>query len=212
MEEDVVNWAIQICDVMEYLHGHQPQPIIFRDLKPSNIIVDATGKVTLIDFGIAKVFQSDKRGTMIGTEGYAPPEQYRGLAEPRGDIYALGATMHHLLTNSDPRTQTPFTFNERPIRKFNPRASEYIESVILRAVEYDIDSRWPNAQAFRLALSQSGVVTNPKGSSEGAGDDRASLIGDSLIIPKMSGTLNDSALSPLMSKMPSSQLENSFGS
>src|SRR5207237_8722136 len=187
MEEDVVNWAVQICDVLEYLHGHQPQPIIFRDMKPSNIIVTANNKVTLIDFGIAKVFQSDKRGTMIGTEGYAPPEQYRGLAEPRGDIYALGATMHHLLTNSDPRTQTPFTFNERPIRKFNPRTSEYIESVILRAVEYDIDRRWPTGQAFRLALSQGGTVTNRKSGSLRGLEADSPLIADSLLIPKMSG-------------------------
>src|SRR5215210_2426660 len=152
LEEEVVKWTVQICDVLEYLHGHQPQPVVFRDMKPSNIIVSPDGKVTLIDFGIAKVFQSDKRGTMIGTEGYAPPEQYRGLAEQRGDIYALGATMHHLLTNSDPRVQTPFTFNERPIRKLNPRVSEYVESVILRALEYDIERRWPSAVALRQAL------------------------------------------------------------
>ena len=152
---------MQICDVLEYLHGHEPQPIIFRDMKPSNIIVTGEGKVTLIDFGIAKVFQSDKRGTMIGTEGYAPPEQYRGLAEPRGDIYALGATMHHLLTNFDPRTQTPFTFHERPIRKYNTRVSEYIESVILRACEYDIDRRWPTRRALRQALMQSSIY-DPK--------------------------------------------------
>jgi outer membrane protein assembly factor BamB/tRNA A-37 threonylcarbamoyl transferase component Bud32 len=156
-EDEVVKYAVQICDVLEYLHGHQPQPIVFRDLKPSNIIVTSEGKLTLIDFGIAKVFQSDKRGTMIGTEGYAPPEQYRGLAEPRGDVYGLGATMHHLLTNSDPRVQTPFTFQERPIRKFNSRVSEYIESVILRSVEYDIDRRWPSAPALRQALMQSSI-------------------------------------------------------
>ncbi|HKP52087.1 MAG TPA: serine/threonine-protein kinase [Chloroflexia bacterium] len=157
MEEEVVKYAVQVCDVLEYLHGHQPQPIVFRDLKPSNIIVTSEGKLTLIDFGIAKVFQSDKRGTMIGTEGYAPPEQYRGLAEQRGDIYGLGATMHHLLTNSDPRSQTPFTFAERPIRKFNSRVSEYIESIILRCVEYDIDRRWPSAPALRQALVQSSI-------------------------------------------------------
>lgn len=157
-EEEVARLAIQICDVLEYLHGHSPQPIVFRDLKPSNIIVLPDGKVTLIDFGIAKVFQSDKRGTMIGTEGYAPPEQYRGLAEPRGDIYGLGATMHHLLTKSDPRTQTPFTFQERPIRKFNPRVSEYMESVILQACEYDMDRRWPSAPAFRQAIMQASVL------------------------------------------------------
>src|SRR5215208_4325468 len=72
LEEEIVRWSTQICEVLEYLHGHQPQPIVFRDMKPSNIIVNGEGKVTLIDFGIAKLFQSDKRGTMIGTEGYAP--------------------------------------------------------------------------------------------------------------------------------------------
>ena len=187
---EVVKWAVQICDVLEYLHGHQPQPIIFRDMKPSNIIVTADGKVTLIDFGIAKVFQSDKRGTMIGTEGYAPPEQYRGLAEPRGDIYALGATMHHLLTNFDPRTQTPFTFHERPIRKFNSRVSEYIRSVILRAVEYDIDRRWPSALAFRQALLQSSIFDarqkRRQSDALDAKDEPSSL---SARVPKLSSAL-----------------------
>ena len=189
LEEEVVRLAVQICDVLEYLHGHSPQPIIFRDLKPSNIIVQPDGKLTLIDFGIAKVFQSDKRGTMIGTEGYAPPEQYRGLAEPRGDIYGLGATMHHLLTKSDPRIQTPFTFHERPIRKFNPRVSEYLESIILQAVEYDIDRRWPSAPAFRQALMQTSVLDPKlkKRQSGPLGEDQAPLI-DSTPYPSGSGS------------------------
>ncbi|HET6313502.1 MAG TPA: serine/threonine-protein kinase [Chloroflexia bacterium] len=193
LEEEVVRLAVQICDVLEYLHGHSPQPIIFRDLKPSNIIVQPDGKLTLIDFGIAKVFQSDKRGTMIGTEGYAPPEQYRGLAEPRGDIYGLGATMHHLLTKSDPRIQTPFTFHERPIRKFNPRVSEYLESIILQAVEYDIDRRWPSAPAFRQALMQTSVLDPKlkKRQSGPLGDDQAPLI-DSAPYPAGSGSAGNS--------------------
>ena len=188
-EEEVVRLALQITDVLEYLHGHTPQPIVFRDLKPSNIIVQADSKVTLIDFGIAKVFQSDKRGTMIGTEGYAPPEQYRGLAEPRGDVYGLGATMHHLLTKSDPRVQTPFTFHERPIRKFNPRVSEYTEAVILQAVEYDIDRRWPSAVAFRQALLQSSVLDNKlrKRQSGPLSEEPASLI-DQPTVPSLSGS------------------------
>jgi eukaryotic-like serine/threonine-protein kinase len=196
-EDEVVKWAVQICDVLEYLHGQQPQPVIFRDLKPSNIIVNSEGKVTLIDFGIAKVFQSDKRGTMIGTEGYAPPEQYRGLAEPRGDIYALGATMHHLLTNFDPRTQTPFTFHERPIRRYNSRVSEYIESVILRCVEYDIDRRWPNGPALRMALMQSSIFDSKlkRRNSGPLGEEEASsLLGPSAVpslSSSMSGTLTD---------------------
>ena len=190
-EDEVVKYAVQICDVLEYLHGHQPQPIVFRDMKPSNIIVTAEGKLTLIDFGIAKVFQSDKRGTMIGTEGYAPPEQYRGLAEQRGDIYGLGATMHHLLTNSDPRTQTPFTFAERPIRKFNSRVSEYIESVILRCVEYDIDRRWPSAPAMRQALMQSSIFDSKlkRRQSDPLGELPSLL--DGAAVPKMSSSLLD---------------------
>jgi outer membrane protein assembly factor BamB/serine/threonine protein kinase len=192
-EEEVITWAVQICEVLQYLHGHEPQPIIFRDMKPSNIIVSGEGKVTLIDFGIAKVFQSDKRGTMIGTEGYAPPEQYRGLAEPRGDIYALGATMHHLLTNFDPRTQTPFTFHERPIRKYNSRVSEYVESVILRACEYDIDRRWPSALTLRQALMQSSIF-DPKLKKRNSGpiandDDRSSNL-LTQPVPKLSGTFS----------------------
>ncbi|MGA7733103.1 MAG: serine/threonine-protein kinase [Chloroflexia bacterium] len=212
-EDEVVKWGVQICEVLEYLHGHQPQPIIFRDMKPSNIILAPDGKVTLIDFGIAKLFQSDKRGTMIGTEGYAPPEQYRGLAEPRGDIYALGATMHHLLSNFDPRTQTPFTFHERPIRKFNSRVSEYIESVILRAVEYDIDRRWPNALAFRQALMQSSIF-DPKLRKRQSGpldDDSMSLL-PSTQVPRMSTSISELQSDPNMgaprvSSAPSGMLE-----
>ncbi len=151
-EADVINWAIQICQVLSYLHHHKPQPIVFRDMKPSNIMLVGDDKVTLVDFGIAKVFQSDKKGTMIGTEGYSPPEQYRGLAEPRGDIYALGATMHHLLTGSDPRTQTPFTFHERPPRLINPKVSPWIESVVMRALEYEIERRWTSADELLEAL------------------------------------------------------------
>jgi outer membrane protein assembly factor BamB/tRNA A-37 threonylcarbamoyl transferase component Bud32 len=152
-ESDVLNWAIQICQVLSYLHRHKPQPIVFRDMKPSNIMVTGE-KVTLVDFGIAKVFQSDKKGTMIGTEGYSPPEQYRGLAEPRGDIYALGATMHHLLTNSDPRNETPFTFHERPPRQLNNRVSPWMESIIMRALEYEIDRRWATADEMLAALEE----------------------------------------------------------
>jgi outer membrane protein assembly factor BamB/tRNA A-37 threonylcarbamoyl transferase component Bud32 len=207
-EDEVVQWAVQICDVLEYLHGQEPQPVIFRDMKPSNIIVSGESKVTLIDFGIAKVFQSDKRGTMIGTEGYAPPEQYRGLAEPRGDIYALGATMHHLLTNFDPRTQTPFTFHERPIRKFNSRVSEYIESVILRACEYDIERRWPTALSLRQALLQSSVVDS-KYKRRNSGplaeevDESPSLLTPP--VPKLGGTFSEAGFEAATNAMDPSK-------
>ncbi len=154
-EEQVVQWAVQMCDVLTYLHSHEPEPIVFRDLKPSNIIVTPQNRVVLIDFGIARnLVRADRKGTMIGTEGYSPPEQYRGMAEPRGDLYALGATMHHLLTNSDPRLETPFTFQERPLRQLNPSVSPEIDAVVARALEYDVNARWSSAEEMKQALLQ----------------------------------------------------------
>lgn len=149
--QHVVDWAIQICDVLAYLHGHQP-PFVFRDLKPSNIMVTPHGNVRLIDFGIAKVFERGERGTMIGTAGYPPPEQYRGLAEPRGDLYALGATMHHLLTLRDPRQEPPFSFHERPIRESNPKVSPALDAVVMKVLEYDVAKRFASATEMKAAL------------------------------------------------------------
>jgi len=151
-QEVVVDWAIQVCDVLSYLHNHKPQPYVFRDLKPSNIMLNEQGRIVVIDFGIAKVFQRGQRGTMIGTAGYPPPEQYRGDAEPRGDIYALGATMHHLLTKRDPRLEPPFSFHEHPIRSINSAVSEALDRTIMKALEYDIDKRFATAEDFKSAL------------------------------------------------------------
>lgn len=151
-EQEILSWGMQICDVLMYLHGQQPHPIIFRDLKPSNIMLGADGTLMVIDFGIARAFQRTQRGTMTGTEGYAPPEQYRGIADPRVDVYALGATLHHLATGDDPRYQAPFTFEQRRPRRLNPALSERFEQVILKAVAYAADDRYPSSLEFKLAL------------------------------------------------------------
>jgi outer membrane protein assembly factor BamB len=151
-EAQVVHWAIQICEVLIYLHGHEPRPIVYRDLKPSNIMLDSTGRIRLVDFGIARLFQSGQKGTMIGTEGYSPPEQYRGVAEPRVDIYALGATLHHLLSKQDPRLEPPFSFHERPIHQTNPVVSHELAEIINRALEYDINKRYGSAEELQRAL------------------------------------------------------------
>jgi outer membrane protein assembly factor BamB/tRNA A-37 threonylcarbamoyl transferase component Bud32 len=151
-EAQVVNWAIQVCEVLSYLHSHEPQPIIFRDTKPANIMVDSHGRIRLVDFGIARIFQSGHKGTMIGTEGYNPPEQYRGFAEPRVDIYALGATMHHLLSKQDPRMEAPFSFHERPIHNTNPTVSRELTEIVNRALQYDINKRYGSAEEMRRAL------------------------------------------------------------
>ncbi len=148
---EVLDWAIQLCDVLHYLHGYSP-PVVFRDMKPSNVMLDKRNQIRLVDFGIAKVFQAGQKGTMIGTEGYSPPEQYRGVADPRGDIYALGATLHHLLTKQDPRLEPPFSFHDRPIKNANPQAPDGLVAVISRALEYEPDKRWASIDEMKHAL------------------------------------------------------------
>lgn len=151
-EPTLIQWMVEICDVLAYLHGHQPEPIIFRDIKPSNIMINQDNHVVLIDFGIAKVFQTGQKGTMIGTEGYAPPEQYRGEATQQADIYALGATMHHALTRRDPRLEAPFTFGERPIQQINPAVSTALAGIVTKALNYNAAQRYATAAELKLAL------------------------------------------------------------
>ncbi len=153
-EQQVTGWAIQICQVLDYLHAYRPLPIIFRDLKPSNVMLTPQNQTMLIDFGIAKIIQPERRDTMIGTEGYSPPEQYKGFVDPRSDIYALGAMLHQLLTASDPRLETPFTFHERPPRLLNSSVSPEMEAVIMKCLAYQSDQRWQSATELREALQQ----------------------------------------------------------
>jgi len=147
----VVEWAIQLCDVLTYLHN-QPEPIVFRDMKPSNVMLDQHENVRLIDFGIAKGFQAGQKGTMIGTEGYSPPEQYRGEAGPLGDLYALGATLHHLLTKRDPRLEPPFSFAERPLRKIYPEVPEQLEQIVNKSLAYNPGDRFLSAAVMKQSL------------------------------------------------------------
>ena len=128
-------------------------------MKPSNVMVNQTNHIILVDFGIAKPFQTGQKGTMIGTEGYSPPEQYRGEATTLADIYALGATMHHALTRRDPRIEPPFSFNERPVRKINPAVSTELEAVINTALQYNSKDRFPNIEAMKDALIAAGRKT-----------------------------------------------------
>ena len=151
-EEQIIKWAIELCDVLHNLHTHKPEPIIFRDVKPDNVIINPNNHAVMVDFGIAKTFQAGQKGTMIGTEGYSPPEQYRGDATPQVDIYALGATMHHALTRKDPRIEPPFTFSERPIREFNPNVSMELEVIVNTALQYNVSDRFPDIETMKDAL------------------------------------------------------------
>jgi serine/threonine protein kinase len=152
-EKEAADWGMQVCELLTYLHEHKPDPIVFRDLKPSNIMLRDDGRhIVMVDFGIARTFQNNQRGTMIGTEGYAPPEQYRGMATTSSDIYALGATLHHLATGNDPRLETPFTFHQRPPRQLNPALTEAFEAIVLKSVAYNANHRYASAEEMRQAL------------------------------------------------------------
>jgi outer membrane protein assembly factor BamB/tRNA A-37 threonylcarbamoyl transferase component Bud32 len=172
-QELALNWLLQLCNALIHLHSQKPTPIIFRDLKPSNIMLDQYNRMVLIDFGIAKLFETGNKGTMIGTEGYSPPEQYRGQATPAGDIYALGATFHHLFTRQDPRLEPPFTFNERPISVANPNISPAFEAIIMRCLAYDPSERFRDASALKSALellaTPAPVIVEPEPSADGSG-------------------------------------------
>ena len=180
-EDLIIGWAIELCDVLAFLHGHTPEPIIFRDMKPSNVMVNQFNHIVLIDFGIAKVFSLGQKGTMIGTEGYSPPEQYRGDATPQADLYALGATLHHLLTRKDPRLETPFTFAERPIRQTNPAVSVELESVVSCALQYNPGDRFQSAQAMKEALvaaaRKTGALSRITARKDAAGSGGSSAAG-----------------------------------
>ncbi|MEQ8170315.1 MAG: HEAT repeat domain-containing protein [Candidatus Eremiobacterota bacterium] len=149
-EADVVDIAIQVSGVLDYLHNQNP-PILYRDLKPSNIMLQyEDGRAMLIDFGLARTVQpgSERGKTAIGTEGYSPPEQYMGNPEVRSDIYALGATMHHLLTGEFPAV--PFQFSY--VRDLNPDISEEIEAIVMKAVEIEAKDRFSSAKEMQEAI------------------------------------------------------------
>ncbi|HPZ07751.1 MAG TPA: serine/threonine-protein kinase [Candidatus Eremiobacteraeota bacterium] len=147
-EEIVIEWALQILDVLHYLHTQIP-PIVYRDIKPSNIMLHKDGRVVLIDFGIARTIQPGKnlKYTAVGTDGYAAEEQFRGEVEPRSDLYSLGATMHHLLTG-----KTPSAFNIKPVRNLAPWVSPQLEYVIMKALEFEAPRRYASAMEMKEAL------------------------------------------------------------
>jgi serine/threonine-protein kinase len=142
----VIDIARQLCDVLSYLHGLVP-PIIYRDMKPSNVMLNSNGRVVLVDFGIARLFKAARKGTMIGTLGFAPPEQYQGLVDPRSDIYSLGATLHYVLTGRDPEKFPPFSFP--PVRDLRPGVSSNLAGAIDAALAYEMDGRPARIQEFR---------------------------------------------------------------
>lgn len=151
-QEDVIEWAKQLCDVLSYLHSRKP-PIIYRDMKPSNVMLKPDGKVMLIDFGTAREFKENSVAdtTCLGTQGYAAPEQYggHGQTDARTDIYCLGATLYHLLTGHNPG-EPPYEMY--PIRYWNPELSSGLEEIILKCTQKNPDDRYQNCGELLYAL------------------------------------------------------------
>lgn len=155
-EELVVNWAKQLCDALSYLHSQKP-PIIYRDMKPANVMLKPEGNIKIIDFGIAREYKEQNLAdtTVLGTKGYAPPEQYSGQTDPRSDIFALGMTMHHLLTGVDPRNGEAYA----PVRQWNPELSEGIEIIIDRCVEPAAENRYQSCADLLYDLEHPELIT-----------------------------------------------------
>jgi predicted Ser/Thr protein kinase len=148
---DVLAWGMRLCDILEYLHRQEP-PIIFRDLKPSNIMVTPRGRVVLIDFGIARLFNPLKKKDtyVLGTPGFCPPEQYgTGQSDPRSDLYALCATMHFMLSREE---LEQFNFAIPPLSRFRPDVPVALDRVLQKGLVQDPHKRYPSAGALREAL------------------------------------------------------------
>ena len=148
-ENLVMKWAGEILEVLSFLHSQDP-PVIYRDIKPANIMIKKDGTITLIDFGLARKVNPDKyiRMTAVGTPAYAPPELLKGLPEERTDLYSLGATMHHLLTGQ--MTRQMFTFE--PVRSLNPAVSKELEAIVMKSLEVEVEDRYRSAEEMKKEL------------------------------------------------------------
>lgn len=153
--EEVLLIAEQLCSVLYYLHSHQP-PIIFRDLKPANVMITSTGDhLYLIDFGIARIFKpAQQQDTLaFGTHGYAPPEQYGGATTERSDIFSFGVTLHQLLTGFDPVQAMPH-YRYPPVQLLNPHVPPQLEKLIAQMVEIDPERRPPSILEVKRELQR----------------------------------------------------------
>ncbi len=157
---NVVEWGMQLCDVLGYLHTRKP-PIIYRDMKPSNIMLKPDGNIVLFDFGIAREFKEKNLAdtTCLGTVGYAAPEQFgnMGQTDPRTDIYGLGATLYHLVTGMNP-SEPPYEI--KPIQQINPSLPEGLQSVILKCTQRNPDDRYQSAAELEYWLDPEKIINS----------------------------------------------------
>ena len=206
-EQEALNYASQVLDILDYLSQQTP-PIVHRDIKPANIIIGAKDKrAHLVDFGIARADIARnvqrKQTSALGTQGYAPPEQYQGNADPRSDLYALAATLHYLLTNRDPSNYPPFAYP--PVRTLNPRLSPEIEQVLIHALNININQRYQSAAEMKqdidgILLDRFGVSGNTGSYTMGTSGP-ITLGGISTIASRQTGQ-RPSPMPPPMSPLP----------
>jgi serine/threonine protein kinase len=164
-EREALTYVSQVLDILVYLSEQTP-PIVHRDIKPANIIIGAKDKrARLVDFGIARADVARntrrKQTTALGTQGYAPPEQYKGNADARSDLYALAATLHHLLTNRDPREYPPFSYP--PVRSLNAQVTNETERLLNKALLMDIMQRYQSAALMKADVDH--ILATEFGSS-----------------------------------------------
>ena len=145
-EERVVELGIQMCDMLEHLHGQTP-PVVHRDFTPENLILSPTGELVLIDFNVAQQLHSTATRTVVGKHSYIPPEQFRGKATPQSDIYALGATLYYLIAGEEPEP-----ISTAHPKKINEAISTELDNVVARATALDVDLRYAHVQDLRADL------------------------------------------------------------
>ena len=182
-------WGVALCELLSYLHT-LPAPVVFRDLKPANILLRGTDKrLVVVDFGIARPFVAGQVGTVVGTPGYAPPEQYQGLATPQSDLYALGATLHRLLTGHDPEAHAEAGggFGIPPAESLNSRIPPALAAVLARALELAPAARYASAaemgDALRTAERGPAIGSYPSRARPRANRARFGLAAVCLLVP-----------------------------
>jgi serine/threonine-protein kinase len=149
-QDTVVSWGVKLCDVLTYLHG---KGIVYRDMKPANIMLSPDGNIKLIDFGIAREYKENasEDTTALGTEGYAAPEQYegKGQTDARTDVYGMGITLFQLLTGVNPSSYQENIFS---IRLQNPNLSSGLDKIILKCTNKDPKKRYQSTEELKKAL------------------------------------------------------------
>ena len=204
-QDTVISWAVPLCELLAYLHT-LPEPVVFRDLKPANILLrHAGGHPAVVDFGIARPFLPARIGTVVGTPGYAPPEQYQGLATPQSDIYALGATLHRLLTGYDPEHAEPFRHPQ--VRELNAGVSPALASVVDRALRLNPAERFATAAEMAGALRRTrlrpvasiSMARPPRGRQLIAAAMAAAVVAPMLLRILVAPQMSFSAVQPVLS-------------